>query len=493
MPEFRKIETLISVSRNYNSFIVYANMNVRDLALEEAPKEEVHEFNVVNPLLFETDEDGRLLDLKNGSTSNIKRPTKLSSKLRLTGRQELGMLNHSDDFVEDVGSPPSSPLIRLSKAISKRMFRSNSKESIDQEEEKAEVYDNYPVLPWDDSMLNEFSIPSPVRESPAVSISIEEVNIKGVNEEQPKLDDTPIETDNKLPEFEKQSIKRDVSSDSSKTVHSSSSPETRNGFVKKIATYHFWSKSPSSPKTSPKSPTVAKSIERENSKDKVISKHCELSKRDRGNSSNKTFEKKVSKDKVLEKSESSKEKPVISETRGSGEKFISSSERLLQKIGSKEKILERGSSQDSIFERGSSNSHIFERFNSREKLLSFMQKRILTNDMARLLEVICNAQSRGDLIVDLLPIKGNFIVKIRFIAVVEEYLNEKNVKVQEGKGKNIIETFLLDDSLFKLPVPARLAKLLQSHSLPVLQELRNIYLGELLEVETVANFLSERK
>ena len=87
---------------------------------------------------------------------------------------------------------------------------------------------------------------------------------------------------------------------------------------------------------------------------------------------------------------------------------------------------------------------------SRESILS---SELLTPELKKLILIISDKKQRSELIQSLLPIPGNHTVKVRFIWAIQECLQETNLKLQENKFRNILQTFLEQGSLFQLKFP----------------------------------------
>ena len=75
----------------------------------------------------------------------------------------------------------------------------------------------------------------------------------------------------------------------------------------------------------------------------------------------------------------------------------------------------------------------------------------LPEKITKLLKAVLNRRDRNLIIQELLSLKGNFLVKVRFICAIQECFQETNLKTQEMKKRNIFETFLEgNNTLFHL-------------------------------------------
>ena len=86
--------------------------------------------------------------------------------------------------------------------------------------------------------------------------------------------------------------------------------------------------------------------------------------------------------------------------------------------------------------RKSLHSRLFSHTGSQKSLHPY------TDEMIRLEDVIVSQPKRNLLVHDLIAIQGDVIMKIRFIAAVDQYENCENLEDRKKLGQKLIETFV---------------------------------------------------
>jgi hypothetical protein len=106
-----------------------------------------------------------------------------------------------------------------------------------------------------------------------------------------------------------------------------------------------------------------------------------------------------------------------------------------------------------------------------------------TNDMQRLEDVVQSPEHRHDLIEQLLSLRGDSMVKVRFMHVVDQFDAASNIKERKRLAEIIINTFINggghDNGIFKINVESDTARLILHGNHLLLLKARREILEEL--------------